>query len=238
MTIKKVLDTTAHRPWALPTETWKYYQEWNRAIFLHWQVDHDELIPFVPKKLQIDLFDDKPWVSLVAFTMEGTRLKNLPTFPPISNFHEINIRTYVTQNNKAGVYFLSIEGGTKISCQIASRLSGLPYRYSPMDRKGNHYQSFNIKYSDSFKMEYEVGKELNQKTEQDIWLTERYALFQDNKELIYEYEIHHLEWPIYTIDLKGLKVEYPRFDKLLHNRPDQMHYSNGVRVMAWDKKII
>src|SRR5690606_33910061 len=128
-----------HRPWNLPSGNWKYYQEWNDGIFLHWQVDYNELKKLVPDDLEIDLFDGKPWVSLVAFTMEKIRPKNLPAFPPISDFHEINIRTYVKLNNKTGVYFLSIEGGKKLSCIMAKGISELPYRFSNIKRTKNTY---------------------------------------------------------------------------------------------------
>lgn len=113
MTIKEIVNTTEHRPWKMPTESWKFYQEWNNALFLHWLVELSELKKFVPNELEIDLFDGKPWVSVVAFTMEKIRPKNLPSFSPISDFDEINIRTYVKSNNKTGVYFLSIEGDKK-----------------------------------------------------------------------------------------------------------------------------
>ena len=119
MKIREILNTTNHRPWTIPTESCKFYQEWNHSIFLHWQVELSELQKFVPKELEIDLFEGKPWVSVVAFTMEKIQPKNLPAFPLISNFDEINIRTYIKSNNKTGVYFLSIEGGTRLSCQIA-----------------------------------------------------------------------------------------------------------------------
>src|SRR5687768_14912863 len=114
MTIQEILNHTEHRPWGIPKDKWKYYQEWNHAVFLHWQVDVNELKKFVPEGLEIDLYDGKPWVSLVAFDMENIRSRNLPSFSPISNFHEINIRTYVKKENKTGVYFLSIEGGNRI----------------------------------------------------------------------------------------------------------------------------
>ena len=39
MTIREILKTTDHRPWEIPAENWKYYQEWNHSIFLHWEVD-------------------------------------------------------------------------------------------------------------------------------------------------------------------------------------------------------
>jgi uncharacterized protein YqjF (DUF2071 family) len=236
MTIKEILNTTAHRPWTMPTEKWKYYQEWNNAIFLHWQIDFQELQSLVPKGLEIDLFEGKPWVSLVAFTMEKIRPRSLPSFPPISNFDEINIRTYVKRDNKAGVYFLSIEGGTRISCMIAKQLSELPYRYSKIKRNGTLYYADNGQFNDKLHIKYITGRRLKEKTELDKWLTERYALFQDTETSINEFEIHHIEWPIYKIDIEEIEFEYPRFNKWINNMPDRMHYSTGVQVIAWNKK--
>ena len=236
MTIREILKNTAHRPWELSKKPWKYYQEWNDTVFLHWQVDIYELKKLIPEDIEIDLFDGKPWVSLVAFTMEKIRPKSLPSFPPVSNFNEINIRTYVKYNNKAGVYFLNIEGGTKISCKIARILSGLPYQFSKMNRQENYYHAFNSQYQDKLEIRFQVGQRTNKKTELDKWLTERYALFQENKDSINEFEIHHLEWPIYKVNLKEIRVDYPRFNTLLDNSPDATHYSTGVQVIAWDKK--
>lgn len=100
MTIQEILNVTGHRPWTIPTKQWKYYQEWNDVVFLHWQVDLKELQKIVPGDLEIDLYEGKPWVSLVAFTMEKIRPRNLPPFSLISDFDEINIRTYVEITTK------------------------------------------------------------------------------------------------------------------------------------------
>ena len=51
MTIREILNTTEHRPWEMPTESWKFYQEWNSAIFLHWQ-DGEDMV-FVTRYLQL-----------------------------------------------------------------------------------------------------------------------------------------------------------------------------------------
>ena len=238
MTIQEILNVTEHRPWTIPTKQWKYYQEWNDAVFLHWQVDLQELQKIVPDDLEIDLYEGKPWVSLVAFTMEKIRPRNLPPFSPISDFDEINIRTYVKNDNKAGVYFLSIEGGNRVSCKIATTLSELPYRYSKLKRQKTLYCSENRQFKDKMSIRYEVGEELREKNKLDRWLTERYALFQDTETSINEFEIHHIEWPTYEIDLKEIEIDYPRFNKFLNNLPDRTHYSTGVQVIAWDKKKI
>jgi len=235
MTIREILNTTKHRPWKVPSEKWRFYQEWNNAIFLHWQVELSELEKFVPKELEIGLFDGKPWISLVAFTMEKIRPKNLPYFPPISNFNEINIRTYVKSNNKTGVYFLSIEGGKSLSCKVAKGMSELPYRFSKIKRTEKQYESNNSEFNDNLNIQYEIGKEITKKTELDKWLTERYALFQDTEKSINEFEIHHVEWPLNEINLRNLEFNYPRFDQLIKNEPNKIQYSNGVKVIAWGK---
>ena len=238
MGIKKILNHKEHRPWKLPNQNWKFYQEWNNAIFLHFKVDLEELKKHVPKELEIDLFQGESWVSVVAFTMEKIRPKNIPAFSPISNFHEINIRTYVKKNNKTGVYFLSIEGGTKLSCKIAKYISDLPYRYSLIERSSKHYSSINLKFKDELCFEFEIGKQIEKKSELDNWLTERYALFQETDKYINEYEIHHLPWLVNDVEVKSLKCFYPRFKNLLNNKPDKMQYSKGVKVIAWGKNRI
>lgn len=238
MTIKEILNKTDHRPWPVPLGKWKYYQEWNDVLFLHWQVELPELLPFIPAELEIDLFDGKAWVSLVAFTMEKIRPGYLPSFPPVSNFDEINIRTYVRKNNKAGVYFLSIEGGKRLSCMIARLLSELPYRYSHIKREEKIYSSINMEFHDKLYIRYKTGNEPQEKTELDEWLTERYALFQDTETAINEFEIHHIEWPITKLEIESIEFDYPRFISLMNNSPDRLHYSTGVQVIAWDKKVV
>jgi hypothetical protein len=87
-----------------------------------------------------------------------------------------------------------------------------------------------------FYVEFALQNHSISKDETDLWLTERYALFQDYQSHIIEYEVHHLEWPMQEIKIKKLELEYPRFNSLLHNNPDRVHYSTGVQVLTWDKK--
>lgn len=235
MTTQEILNNTGHRPWDMPTDSWRFYQEWNNAIFLHWQVELADLEEFVPKELEIDLFEGKPWISVVAFTMEKIRPKHLPSFPPISNFDEINIRTYVKSNNKTGVYFLSIEGGKKLSCIVAKTVSELPYRFSKIKRTTNQYSSSNSEFNENLDIQFTVGSKIKEKSEMENWLTERYALFQDTEKSINAFEIHHLEWQINAVELKKLNINYPRFNTLIKNNPDKVQYSNGVKVLAWGK---
>lgn len=235
MKISKILKQVDHRPCPLPATSWKFYQEWNRAIFLHWKVDFDALRERVPQELEIDLYEGQPWVSLVAFTMENIRPRTLPSFPPVSNFDEINIRTYVKTKGKTGVYFLSIEAGNKISTWLAKTISQLPYRFSNIKRTPTTFHSSNAEYNDQLSFHFEVLETKNKKSQLDKWLTERYALFQDTLTGINQFEIHHLEWPLNQIQLNKLTYKYPRFTSIFKGSPELVHYSSGVKVLAWDK---
>lgn len=238
MSVQEILHQINHRQWEMPEGKWKFYQEWNKTIFFHWKVDYSLLREIVPKELEIDLLNGQAWVSVVAFTMEKTRPRNIPSFSPISNFHELNIRTYIKHKGKTGVYFLSIEGGKSISCSIARILSKMPYRYSKIKRTVNTYTSTNNEFNDTFHIEYSIGDSITNKTELDKWLTERYELIQDAENDFYEFELHHAEWELNAIDIINFKIDYPRFRQLFNSKPEFSHYSDGVQVIAWDKKKI
>lgn len=221
----------------MPWGKWQYYQEWNHALFLHWQVDAGDLTPFLPKGIELDLHQGGAWVSMVAFRMERIRPRLLPAVPFISFFDELNIRTYVRYGQKTGVYFLSIEAGSWLSCMVANTLSGLPYRFAAMKSGAEMFSSANPEDGSSLDVKFEIGGEVSTKDKVDRFLTERYALFQDSGNRINQYEIHHIEWPLMEVRLTSLKIDYPGFGGLFSGKPDRLHYSPGVQVLAWPREI-
>ncbi|MBZ0098150.1 MAG: DUF2071 domain-containing protein [Taibaiella sp.] len=96
----------------------------------------------------------------------------------------MNLRTYVTDGERRGIYFLSIEAGKLLSAYLSRRFSGLPYEKSKMQRKdGPHhsYKSVNPRTLNFLDAEFKPGVKLSTKTELDKWLTERYYLFMNGK---------------------------------------------------------
>jgi uncharacterized protein YqjF (DUF2071 family) len=232
--LNSILKQVGHRPWPLPNQKWAYYQEWNEVVFLHYPVDQSRLSKMLPKGLELDLFDGQAWISLVAFTMQKIRPRYLPPFSPISDFYEFNVRTYVRHKGKSGVYFLSVEGAKKLSCFMARTLSDLPYQYATMKRGATSFSVTNKKRSREFAMQFEIGAEKTSRSELEVWLTERYGLFQDAGELINTFDLHHLPWTLYEVLIKDLKFDYPEYNALMQKGPQLMHYSSGVRVVSWE----
>lgn len=237
--IRKILSETAHRPFELPDGTWRYYQEWNKALFLHWEVPFDILRNFVPKELQIDRFERRCYVSLVAFTMQNIRPKNLPAISIVSDFEEINLRTYIDNGGKKGVYFLSIEAEKAVSVFIARSLSGLPYEKANIKRTATTYTSVNPIKGFHMEADFEVKNEPVHKSALDKWLTERYCLYLEKDGSMYRYDIHHKEWPIKNLVFKKLSLSYRIGNIDLSERePDLTHYSDGVSVIAWRRQLL
>jgi uncharacterized protein YqjF (DUF2071 family) len=234
ITIEDILAETRHRPFDYPEGKWTYYQEWNNALFLHWKVPYDPLRKLLPRKLTLDSFDGDVYVSLVAFTMQKIRPRNLPAIKFISEFDEINIRTYVDNDNRKGVYFLNIEAGKMMSALVAKTLSGLPYEKSDINRTLENYRSTNVFKNFHLDTQFEANK-ITKKTALDNWLTERYCLYLDKAEKVYRYDIHHKEWEIRNVDIKRLDVNYKTGELSLTKKPDLIHYSDGVKVIAWKR---
>lgn len=234
---KFILKEVSHRPWPIPNRNWVWYQEWNEVVFLHWPVPIDWLKPRIPKSLKIDLFEGQSWISFVAFTMENVRPAYLPAFSPLSNFQELNIRTYVIADDKPGVYFLSIEAGKKSACWLADALSGLPYQFANMSRKDQLFQSHNVKTGNSFKAQYQVGNQVKGDG-LDQWLTERYCLYQDFPNGTFRYEVHHQPWALHQVELKSWDIQYQGYHEIVTSLPQRYHFSPGVPILAFSKEKI
>lgn len=232
----EILKQTMHRPFKYPDHSWMFYQEWNKAIFLHWQVTPALIKTLLPNNLEVDIKNNKTWISLVAFDMNNISFKKLPKPPYISDFQEINIRVYVRYNGKPGVYFLSMEANKKSSCLLLKTISKLPYRFSNIERQASSFKSENNNFNDTFHIEFEIENYPIKKDETDLWLTERYAVFQNYKNYIIGYDVHHIAWPTQKINIKTLQLNYPRFDHLINDKPHKIHYSTGVQVLTWNKK--
>lgn len=236
MKASEILNSKQHRPFEYPKRSWKFYQEWNKAIFLHWEVEPEAVKALLPDSVTLDTIDGKAWVSIVAFDMNHIGIRSLPRMPHISDFHEINIRTYIICKGKPSVYFLSMEGSKRSSCKILKAISKFPYVRSKMSRTDYSYQSANLKASNSLEFTYRTKMEPCKKDKTDLWLTERYAVFQEYKNKLIEYDVHHVEWPLDEITVKDLKIDYPTYNHLINNSPDRMHYSDGVEVLTWNKR--
>ncbi|MFB6205315.1 MAG: YqjF family protein [Haloglomus sp.] len=97
------------------------------VLFAHWPVDADRLQPHLPDPLAPDRYDGSAWVSVLAFEVTEARPRALPAgLWPADAFGEVNLRTYVRHDDQPGVYFLSLDAGTRVGAAALHSAMGMP----------------------------------------------------------------------------------------------------------------
>ena len=69
--------------------------------------------------------------------MTNVAPRGVPSLPWISEFPELNVRTYVRVDGKPGVYFFSLDAGSTLAVQAARSLLNLPYYPAAMSVSSN-----------------------------------------------------------------------------------------------------
>jgi uncharacterized protein len=239
-----LLRDVAHRPWEAPRGPWIWSQQWLDLFFAHWAVPLEKLRSYVPSGLEIETAAGGAWVSVVAFRMVNVRPRFLPPVAPISNFLELNLRTYVWAAGKPGVYFLSIHGSKALAVGVARLLSPLPYvraqmsfACAPSDRRFESvYQSaetgqaaFSAIYQPESQRCHSPAGSL------DAWLTERYCMYASTRKRgLLRGEIHHRRWPLQKVHASvPVNTLGEPFGLNLSRAPDRVHYCAGIEAIAW-----
>ncbi|MGH9361059.1 MAG: YqjF family protein [Thermoanaerobaculia bacterium] len=115
-------------PIIAPRRTPLLHQSWHHLLFAHWDLPPEVVRPLVPAGLELDLFDGRAWVGLVPFTITGTRATFTPPVPLVSDFHEVNVRTYVHRGGKdPGVWFFSLDAASLLAVAGARAVYRLAY---------------------------------------------------------------------------------------------------------------
>jgi len=159
-------------------------QRWEDLLFLHWDWDPAEVQRTLPAGLHVDVWDGRAYIGFVPFFMRGVRPVGLPAIPWVSNFLELNIRTYVRdERGRAGVWFYSLDCDQPIAVRVARTLFHLPYFDARMRarRRGSSvdYECQRVGHSVSSTFHYEpTGPAAPASTGTlEGFLVERYRLF-------------------------------------------------------------
>jgi uncharacterized protein YqjF (DUF2071 family) len=230
-----VTSVTEHRPWPLPEEPWTSAQSWVDLAFLHWPVDADELRRLVPDSVELQTFDGTAWLGIVAFLLTGLRVRGLPPIPGLSTFPELNVRTYVTDRDRPGIWFFTLDAGSVWFVEAAKRLYRLPYQHARMgcERSGEHVQYEAARVGAAFSGRYRGVGELFHAEPGSLeeFLTERYCLYTEDGGRLYRADIHHPPWDLQrgeaSIDLNTI-APLP----LAHDGPHVL-FSPRQDVVVW-----
>ena len=196
------LERTEHRPWPLPESPWTIGQSWEELLFAHWRVDAAALRPLVPQELRLDEHDGSAWLAITPFLIAGFRLRGTLPLPLVSSFPELNVRTYVTVDDKPGIWFFSLDTPNRLAVEAARRTYHLPYQHASasLDRTGERIAFSNRRRDAERPYVFEIaygrdGEPFEPRPGTlEHFLTERYCLYAGDGGKLGRAEIHHPPW--------------------------------------------
>lgn len=221
---------------------WIMSQEWSEAYFLNFKVDRLHLLPLLPKGIELDQYEGQNYVSLIPFYMKNTHLRFMSTFG-FKTFPEVNLRTYVKYQDKAGVLFLSLDSTHHLFNKLVRSFCEIPYIDSYITyQDANHNRKIHLQ-REGFKLDCELRYDPIQKVSCELgsfeyWIAERYYFFNAQKGKTMLWEVEHKPWEIFRAEGEISKFHYDQVPlNLRHLRKDFL-YSPGVQTRAFWGKII
>lgn len=226
------------------------HQNWHHLLFLHWEVPAQELQRLIPPQLTIDTHDGKAYVGLIPFTMTGVRPVLTPPMPWISNFHEVNVRTYVHhEGRRPGVWFFSLDASSAIAVAAARAAYKLPYFQSHIEFSASKdpmpIVKFESKRDDARGTMPANGHFTYQPQEGAVlpaspgtvehFLIERYILYtRDEDHHVYRANVHHQPYPVQRVETREVDETLVWAAGIKRSEaPPMRHYASEVNVKVY-----
>ena len=235
-----VLRQPGRRPWPLPPGRWIFAQTWEDVLFCHWRVSRSALRAFVPPSLEIETFDGSAWVGVIPFRLTGFRVRGLLALPRLSTFPELNVRTYVTDGERSGILFISLDAARTWAVVAARRVYKLPYfraRMSMTTRDSIEFSSERIRagpHPRRFHARYRPGAALRvlEPGTLEHFLIERYCLYTTDGSRILRGDAHHRPWSIQRAEVEIEQNTMAPAPIALQAEP-LFHYSVRQDALIW-----
>jgi uncharacterized protein YqjF (DUF2071 family) len=202
-TAARQADTLAevrHRPWPLPDAPWTQAQSREDVLFVHWRVGLDDLARVLPPGLPLDTHDGDAWLGLVAFRLTNVRLRGLPPLPSLG-FRQVDIRTYVTLDDRPGIWLCSVDASSRVLAEAAKRAHRLPAYAADITTSTDTGPSAGGSYElDRGGLVFSVGFRPRgdafapEPGTLEHFLTERYCIYTADGGRLYRTQIHHPRW--------------------------------------------
>lgn len=190
------------------------FQRWRNLLFLHWEVPVAAVQALLPPGLTADTFEGRAYVGVVPFTMRDVSPWWAPSVPGISNFHELNVRTYVHRDGEhPAVWFFSLDAAATLAVLLARLGWSLPYFRASMSMKVDgydvHYKSRRLfpgpKPAD-FEARYRIGEPIGNAVAGTFehFLAERYLLISKRGDGFMLGQVHHRPYPLHKAEVSEL----------------------------------
>jgi uncharacterized protein YqjF (DUF2071 family) len=226
---------------------------WENIIMANYVIDPKILQPFVPKGVELDLFDGKCYVSLVGFMFKNTKLFNIP-IPYFGTFEEINLRFYVRRKEgnsiKRGVVFINETIPYPIVAWIANKLYKEHYTVVPTRHKIEtnasrakiHFEwLLDKKWNHIYVEAKTAAVEMKQNSLEKFIYEHYYGYTKVGENKTEEYKLQHPSWLVHKVVDYKIKCDFKKmygdsFSVLNNKEPDAVFIAKGSAVaIEWKR---
>lgn len=227
--------------------------EWRKLALANYVVDKNILSEYLPFGTEIDLWNDKCYISLVGFMFLNTSILGIK-IPYHINFEEVNLRFYVKRYEngewKRGVVFIKEIVPRMALTFVANTVYNENYETLPMKhlwkvennkrdvqyqwKKGGKWNKFLIEATEQ-ESEIQAGSETE-------FITEHYWGYAKVAEKITnEYEVTHPKWKKYEVLNYIIDIDFgvtygKKFEFLNNQSPDSVMLAEGSEITVEPKK--
>jgi uncharacterized protein YqjF (DUF2071 family) len=226
---------------------------WENIIMVNYEIAPEILMPYLPKGLELDLYQGKAYVSLVGFMFKDTKLFNI-SIPLLGTFEEINLRFYVKRNEdgitRRGVVFVNETIPHKIVAWMANTLYKEHYTVVPtkhsISKDSSHQKihfdwQLNKKWNSIYVENRLSSQPMLEDTLEKFIYEHYYGYTKVSDDKTEEYRLHHPSWEIhevidYKIDCDFKAMYGDSFSVLNNTKPAAVFIAKGSSVaIEWKR---
>jgi len=195
--------------------------------------------PRVPEELEIEQHDGNAWVSVQFFRVRALRARGALPVPGISNFLQLNVRTYVRgPDGLPGVWFFSIDASSRLAAVGVRRIYHVPAFHARMTLEpvGEWQEAECVRVGEPgrvFSARYRAtGETFHAKLGSlEFFLTERYRIFAADAAA----EMHHDRWMLSPAEAE---VELSSIASFTLGEPRCCHFAFRQDALIWPPEPI
>ena len=222
--------------------------EWKKLAIANYSVDPEILLPYLPYKTELDVWNNKHYLSLVGFRFINTKLKGIP-IPFHRNFEEVNLRFYVRYKEasgwKRGVTFIREIVPKRALTFIANTVYKEKYVTMPTRHEWEITQELiKVTYSwkcsrawNSFSLTADANPLEILPNSEEEFITEHYWGYTPiNDKRCSEYGVEHPRWKTYNVRQYQINVDFGKvynssLSFLSSQKPDSVMLAEGSEVV-------
>jgi uncharacterized protein len=227
--------------------------EWRNLIMINYEVEPEVLQPYLPAGIELDLFEGKAYVSLVAFHFLKTKVGGIG-FPFHKDFEEVNLRFYVKykENNewKRGVVFISEIVPKRMIVWVARVFYREKYTYAPMKSTIDESEKRKLFFSWGEGMPYSIEvltssfiQPMPAGSKEEFIFEHYWGYTSLPGNRTGEYKVEHPSWNTYPVIDCKVKADFKQlygndFSFLNHKSPDSVFVAEGSPVNVYARRIL